>query len=168
VVTVRPEIPADQTAVFKLNAEAFETNAEAVLVDRLREASSHVISLVAELERRIVGHIMFSPVSVGKSRDARIIGLAPMAVHPQYQRQGIGSLLVEQGIKTCRQESYQGIVVLGHPEYYPRFGFAPASSLGLSCEYDVPAEVFMVLELETGSLSATSGLVRYHNIFQDV
>ncbi|MCZ0900595.1 N-acetyltransferase, partial [Microcoleus sp. HI-ES] len=111
--------------------------------------------------------IFFSPVVVeGKcSRNLSILGLAPVAVLPNYQRQGIGTLLIREGLKECGRWGFQAVVVLGHPDFYPRFGFIPASRKSLGCEYDVPDEAFMVLELESGALQDSSGTVKYRSEF---
>ena len=116
----------------------------------------------------MVGHILFSPVTVEHSSKPALVGLAPMAVAPGYQRQGIGSALVREGLARCRAAGVEGVVVLGHVEDYPRFGFVPAAQFGLRCEYDVPADVFMALELSPGAFSDVSGLVRYHQAFGKV
>ena len=93
------------------------------------------------------------------------MGLAPMAVLPEYQNQGVGSLLVRNGLSECQRAGFDIVVVLGHPRYYPRFGFIPASQKGLSCEYQVPDEAFMVIELRPGALNGMSGLVKYQPEF---
>ena len=162
---IRPERAADTAAVRAVNRAAFETGAEAELVDALRERVEPVISLVADATGSIVGHILFSPVTLSGHAELKIMGLAPMAVRPAEQRRGIGSALVRAGLKRCRQAGCAAVVVLGHPEYYPRFGFVPASRFGIACEYDVPDEVFMAIELEPGILRDTSGTVRYHAAF---
>jgi putative acetyltransferase len=89
-----------------------------------------------------------------------------MAVLPPYQRRGIGSQLVEAGLTPCHNTPYGVVVVLGHPHYYPRFGFAPAKPLGMVWEHDVPEEVFMVPEVREGALTQTKGVVKYHPAFQ--
>jgi putative acetyltransferase len=108
---------------------------------------------------------MFSPVSLSGNPALRIMGLAPMAVAPAHQRQGIGSALVRAGLERCRQLGFGAVVVLGHPAYYPRFGFSSSARFGLGCEYDVPEDVFMVLELQAGILRGASGTVLYHAAF---
>jgi putative acetyltransferase len=165
---VRDEDEGDRTAVHALNASAFETRAEADLVDALREHMRPVVSLVAEAADAVVGHIMFSPVSLAGYPNLKIMGLAPMAVTPRYQRQGIGSALVHAGLDRCRQLGVGAIVVLGHPEYYPRFGFSTAKQFSLRCAYNAPEEAFMVLELQPGYLANTSGMIQYHVIFSNV
>lgn len=168
-VRIRPEAPADVAAVRHVNAAAFPTPAEARLVDVLRDSASDTISLVAEVDGNyIVGHIFFSPVTIDGLPRLKLAGLAPMAVLPGYQRRGIGSALVTAGLDRCRDAGFDGVVVLGHPEFYPRFGFASASRFKIRCEYDAPDEVFMIVELQAGALNGVSGIVRYHAAFADV
>jgi putative acetyltransferase len=163
---IRTEKPEDLEAVRQVNIAAFGRENEANLVDRLRGIAS-TFSFVAVQSDRIVGHILFSPVVVeGKcSRNLSIVGLAPLAVLPNYQRQGIGTLLIRQGLKECARSGFNAVVVLGHPDFYSRFGFIPASRKSLKCEYDVPDEAFMVLELESGALEDCSGTVKYRSEF---
>ncbi len=158
------ETPADFQAVRRINEAAFDTRAEAELVEVLRERAKPLISLVAEDEGAIAGHILFTPVTIADC-DARLFGLAPMAVDPTRQRAGIGSVLVREGLSRCEQLGAAGVVVLGHPGYYPRFGFRPASAFGITSEYDVPDAAFMALELAAGSLDCVCGVARYHPAF---
>ena len=162
------ELPTDAGAVRAVNQAAFETNTEADLVDLLREQASPLISLVAEDAGSIVGHILFSPATLVAHTDLEIMGLAPMAVLPARQRQGIGSALARAGLDACRHIGSGAVIVLGHPDYYPRFGFLPASRFGIGCEYDVPDEAFMALELLPGALAGKSGTIRYHPAFASV
>lgn len=164
---IRPEQPEDVPAVHQVNSAAFGRDAEARLVDLLWDAGAVVASLVAVEEGEVVGHILFSPVNLDGC-DRSIAGLAPMAVLPGRQREGIGSALVERGLAACRDAGIDAVVVLGHPEYYPRFGFVPASRFGLGCEYPVPDEVFMALELTPGALQDCRGTVRYRPEFSQV
>lgn len=165
---VRLERADDVRAIRAVNLEAFETSLEADLVDALRERAEPILSLVADEEGTIAGHILFSPVSLPGDAEARIMGLAPMAVLPARQRQGIGSALVRDGLARCNERGYEAVVVLGHPEYYPRFGFVRASRFGIGCEYDVPDEVFMALELVPGALRGKPGTIRYHPAFAEL
>ena len=155
-----------------INVSAFETSSEADLVDALRDQARPIISLVAEVfgnsEGKIVGHIMFSPVTLDGSHELKIMGLAPMSVLPERQGNGIGSELVREGLVKCKQLGFTVVVVLGHPEYYPRFGFSPSSELGIKCAYDVPEEMFMVIALQPQALSRKSGLVKYHAAFSNL
>jgi putative acetyltransferase len=164
-LTIRPEQPRDIPSVREVNLSAFPTPAEADLVDVLRIAAAPAISLVADLDESVVGHIFFSPVTLANWPDLRVMGLAPLAVGSRWQRRGIGSALVAAGVESCRQRGCEAIVVLGHAGFYPRFGFVPASRFGIGCEYDVPDDHFMALELQRGILRDKSGTVRYHSAF---
>jgi putative acetyltransferase len=165
---IRSEQSKDHVAVRRLNTESFETTAEANLVDALREQAAPLISLVAEDAGEIVGHILFSPVSLPGYPGLNVMGLAPMAVAQTRQRQGIGSALVRVGLDECKRLGAGAVVVLGHPEYYPRFGFTRSTHFGIGCEYEVPEEVFMAIELEPGYLRGKSGRIRYHPAFGSV
>lgn len=165
---IRAERADDQAAIYSINASAFETSAEADLVDTLRGQAEPFISLVAEDAGAAVGHIMFTPVSLSTNVELKVMGLAPMAVLPEHQRRGIGSALVRAGLDRCREMGFNAVVVLGHPEYYPRFGFVPAARFSLRCEYDVPDDVFMAVELEPETLNGPPALVKYHSAFGNV
>jgi putative acetyltransferase len=165
---IRAERDTDRAAIHTVNAAAFPTPAEADLVDALRQQAHPLVSLVAERDGAILGHILFSPVTLEDRTDLRIMGLAPMAVAPEHQRSGIGSALVRAGLDACKQLGFSAVVVLGHPEYYPRFGFSPAVRYGIRSEYDVPDEVFMAMELVPGALRDAKGTVRYHEAFSSV
>ncbi len=166
---VRLENESDLPAIRKVNEAAFGRRGEADLIDALRAVADPFVSLVAERDGEVVGHISFSPVSIESAEDSfTAIGLAPMSVLPEYQNQGVGSQLVEAGLAECRRLGYEVVVVLGHPAYYPRFGFVPASKHGLTCEYPVPDDTFMVVELTPGALNGKRGLVKYHPAFAEV
>lgn len=163
---VRNEEENDLAAVHVVNSSAFESPAEADLVDTLRKDACPIVSLVATERKAVVGHIMFSPVFLTGNPGLKIMGLAPVAVLPAHQGKGIGSALVRIGLERCKTFGFGAVVVLGHPEYYPRFGFLPSSRFGIGCEYDVPEEAFMVLELQRGYLRGSSGTIEYHAAFK--
>jgi len=165
---IREEEAKDYSAVYAVNVSAFETHAEADLVDTLRREAYPIVSLVAEENGAIIGHIMFSPVSLSGHLELKIMGLGPMAVIPGHQGRGIGSALVKVGVEKCKNLGYGAVIVLGHPGYYPRFGFVPCVNYGISSEYDVPTEVFMVLELQPGYLQDAPGIIQYHVAFTGV
>jgi putative acetyltransferase len=163
MITIRPETETDHEAVHRVNRLAFGQAAEADLVDAVRSSGNATISLVATDEaENAVGHILFSPISVPPTAaHLRALGLAPMAVVPDHQNRGIGTLLVKAGLDRAKELGYQFVVVLGHPHYYPRFGFRPSAGYGMQCAYDAPPEAFMVVELEPGCLHGFAGTVRY-------
>ena len=165
---IRPERETDISAIHSLNVSAFENSTEADLVDLLRQQAHPIISLVAERNNTVVGYILFSPVCLEGRPDLKIMGLAPMAVAPEYQRTGIGSALVCSGLEQCMELGYSAVVVLGYPEYYTRFGFVPSTRFGIRSEYNVPEEVFMAIELEPGSLRGASGKIKYHAAFSNI
>lgn len=165
---VRAEEERDREPIRALNTAAFENAAEANLVDALREQARPVVSLVAEDAGKIVGHIMFSPVVVAGHAEVRIMGLAPMAVDPRRQRQGVGAALVRAGLERCRDLGFGAVVVLGHASYYPRFGFRPAAPFGVRSAYEAPEEAFMLIELVPGYIHGLSGTVQFHEAFNDL
>ena len=166
---IRPEREEDYESVRRVIELAFGQPDEADLVDALRRLASPYISLVAVQDDEIVGHIFFSPVTIHTDDSAfEAIGLAPLAVLPDRQNLGIGSALTREGLEACRRAGGEIVVVLGHPNYYPRFGFYTAREKGLACEYDVPDEHFMVAELSEGALAGRRGLVKYHPAFASV
>lgn len=166
-VSIRFEQPGDEGGIHETNELAFGEPLEARLVDALRGCHGYV-SLVATIENRVVGHILFTPVTIEPAVNRPIAGLAPMAVHPDHQRSGIGGQLIRAGLEECRRNGYAAVVVLGHPEYYPKFGFEPAHTFGVTCEFPSPPEAFMAIELEAGALSGIRGLVRYLPQFAEV
>ncbi|MDZ4689643.1 MAG: N-acetyltransferase [Planctomycetaceae bacterium] len=157
-ITIRHEQPGDEAGIRRVHQAAFPTALEGQLIDDLRRAGRLTISLVAECLDRIVGHIAFSPVTAGDNQ--RGLGLAPLAVVPEQQRQGIGGALIRAGLAACRGRDAAFIVVLGDPGYYGRFGFQAASRWQLSGEYG-GGDVFQALELILGSIPVGGGLVRY-------
>ncbi|WAC04758.1 MAG: N-acetyltransferase [Methanoregula sp.] len=170
-ITIRPEIPADIPAIFNVNLRAFGQPAEAELVNALRREGDFIpeLSMVAVDGGIIAGHILFPPISID-SPAGRVpaLALAPMAVLPEYQHRGIGSQLVRHGLAACRRLGHHIVVLVGHPDYYLRFGFMPARRYGIEAPFPVPDEAFMVLGLDEGALDGIRGTVRYPGGFDAV
>ena len=171
MLIIRPERKDDYAQITLINNAAFEQYNEGRLVENLRKNKKFIpqLSLVAMLGGRLVGHILFFPIKIlaGKS-EHESIALAPVSVHPKHQKKGIGSALIKEGLAQCKKESFQSVIVLGHPEYYPRFDFKPASNWKISAPFDVPDEAFMALELSENALKNSRGVVRYPEEFNVV
>jgi putative acetyltransferase len=164
-MNIRDELSSDIEKIWEINTDAFGTKDEANLVNALRSSGRTYISLVAETEERVIGYILFTPVELsGNQNNLKIMGLAPMAVSSQYQNKGIGSKLVKAGLDCCKSLGYDAVVVLGHPNYYPKFGFIPS----IKSEYKVPDDVFMIIELVKGALKNHKGIIKYHEAFNNV
>jgi putative acetyltransferase len=166
--TIRQEQFEDRNAIYELNTLAFQQENESKLIDAIRASEFFIpeLSLVAVKEKEVIGHILFSMISI-ETRNGAVptLGLAPMAVKPEYQNQGIGSALVREGLKRCEQLGFEHVVVLGHPHFYPKFGFQPAILKGIKPPFQVPDEAFMVLEIKKGSLKDINGTVKYPPAF---
>ncbi len=168
MIAIRKERPEDVPAIREVNERAFGQPQEADVVDRLRRTCDGLLSLVAVDGDRVVGHILFSPATVERQGCTALqgMGLAPMAVLPEHQRQGVGSLLVREGLRMLRASACPFVIVLGHPEYYPRFGFQPASKFGLISQWvGVPDEAFMILVFDAPAMTGASGVARYRGEF---
>jgi putative acetyltransferase len=167
MITIRKEQRGDEEQIRLVNTCAFGQPAEADVVDTLRKACPEGVSLVAVCEDKIVGHILFTPAVIeAKEKEIGGMGLAPMSVQPEFQRQGIGAKLVQAGLDEMRKAQQPFVIVLGHPEYYPRFGFARASRYGIVSQYDnVPDEAFMILVLDRVALKGASGIGKYRAEF---
>ncbi|MEQ9406447.1 MAG: N-acetyltransferase [Fuerstiella sp.] len=158
---VRSERPADRLSVRHVNRTAFDTDQEADLVDALRDSGFAETSLVAVADGQLIGHILFSPVSIiDNTVVVPALSLAPMAVAPSHQRQGIGTKLVETGLESCRKLGHRIVVVLGDPHFYRRFGFSSEDARPLKSPFG-ETDAWMALELIPGSLNNVKGLVRY-------
>lgn len=167
---IRPENKEDYAQIRELNIQAFEQETEADLIDKLRKKEEFIedFSMVCDVEGEIVGHILFYPVEIIGEKIFQTISLAPMSVLPEYQNQGIGTKLVQTGLSILKENGYKNVIVLGHPDYYPKFGFEPASKFHIRFPAEVPDEAFMALELEEGSLQNISGEVKYpHEFFEE-
>lgn len=160
-MTVRPETQADLNAIHEVNRLAFGQDAEADLVDGLRAGGFIRLSLVAEVGGQIVGHILFSRLPIiARTGVVEALALAPMAVLPTHQRRGIGTKLVEEGLRACREAGHRIILVLGHPTFYPRFGFSAKLAEPLTSPFG-SGESWMAVELVPGALTGVVGRVEY-------
>jgi putative acetyltransferase len=157
---IRQETPAAQDAIRHVNRVAFGQDEEARLVDALQDGGHVRLSLVAERESQVVGHILFSTLPIiTEAGTVPALALAPMAVLPAFQNQGIGSALVRSGLEACREQGHRIVVVLGHPHFYPRFGFRSDLAKRLASPY--AGEAFMAIELVAGALDGVTGRVAY-------
>ena len=155
---------ADSVVERAFKDEIFSNHTEHFLTARLRKSEDFIpqLSLVAELEGEIIGHIMFSRLTIESIDDSvESLALSPVSVLPQYQREGVGSKLIVEGLRKAKELGYKSVIVLGHDNYYPRFGFKAASKWGIRATFDVPDELFMALELEIGGLHKVNGVVLY-------
>lgn len=167
MIEIREEQEGEYQEIRQVVVAAFGGDTEANLVELLRDRDKAPVALVAVNDNKIVGHIMFSPVTITPTpKTFRAVGLAPLSVLPECQRQGIGSMLAHEGLRKCAAAGFEMVVVLGSPDYYPRFGFSPASLYGLGNEYDAD-EHFMAMELKHGALDKISGIVRYSPEFKE-
>ena len=166
---IRDERKEDYKDIKSLNDLAFQGPVEGEIVDKIRSSSTDIVSLVAADENLIIGHIFFSPVTVISGEgEIKGMGLGPMAVLPEFQNKGIGSALVKEGLKILRNKDCSFVIVLGHKDYYPRFGFEAASKFGLSSQWEgVPDEAFMVLFLDKSLAGRVSGVVSYRPEFNE-
>ncbi len=166
---IRPEIPEDIGDIHTLNERAFGQPQEAKIIDELRNNCEGLLSLVAIEMEKLVGHILFSPATIeGKQGIVKGMGLAPMAVLPEMQQQGIGTQLVKNGMEYLGEMQCPFIIVLGHPEYYPRFGFEPASRYGIKSQWEgISDEAFMILWLDKSMMNHVSGVAKYRDEFNE-
>jgi putative acetyltransferase len=165
-VNFRRESPADIPAIHSVVLAAFGQPGEADLVSALRRAGALTLSAIATIDDRIVGHVAYSPILIrSESQVAHALALAPVAVSPDFQRQGIGSGLVRWSLDECRRAGHQLVIVVGEPAYYHRFGFVEARPHGIKCPFEVPSEAFMLLELAPNAARGCAGTVEYHPAF---
>lgn len=168
---IRPELPDDASAIFEVHLQAFAQDGESRLVDALRDDGNinPELSLVAVHGNRIIGHILFCPITIiSGTIETPALALAPLGVHQDYQCMGIGAALIEAGLEECRRLGHRIVIVVGHPGYYPRFGFTSAKECGITPPFPCPDDVFMALSLKPNALDGIGGMVRYPVAFDKV
>lgn len=168
--TVRPETAADEAAIREIETLAFGRPLEAGMVDKVRQSPGFVpvLSLVAERDEKIVGHVLFSKVTIEDAGEAvEVLALGPIGVSPEWQKQGAGGQMIRAGLERARELGYRAVILVGHPTYYPRFGFSPASRFGLKTTFTVPDGVFMALPLYPNGLEGVRGTVIYPSAFDE-
>ena len=169
---IRPETPADAAGIYAANQQAFRgRDAEPRLVNAIRDSEHFVpdLSLVAEADGQIIGHVLFSRIHIEtENGQVPALALAPAAVLPAFQGQGIGSALIRRGLKESKRLGHSIVIVLGHPTYYPRFGFSAALAKSLECPFGNCGDAWMALELVPGALDGIRGRVVYPPAFNDV
>ncbi|UCH66221.1 MAG: N-acetyltransferase [Ignavibacterium sp.] len=170
-IKIRGETIDDYDIITEINNLAFGGTGESQLIIHLRKTKEFIpdLSLIALFDERVVGHILFYPITIEAATNTfPTISLAPMAIHPDYQYKGIGTKLVIDGLQRCKDMNFDSVIVLGHPEYYPRFGFTPACKWGLYSDFEAPDEAFMALELKENALPDKSGKVVYPKEYLEV
>ena len=169
MIEIRKEEQKDYDKIRIVNDQAFGQPDEGRIVDKLRESCKEIVSLVAVSDNEIVGHIFFSPVTIETQTGfVKGMGLAPMAVLPEFQNRGVGSMLVNEGVRIIENMSCPFVIVLGHETYYPRFGFERASKFGLKCQWDgMPDDAFMVMIIDESAMKGISGIAKYRDEFNE-
>jgi putative acetyltransferase len=168
-VIIRPEVPADRREIYEINTSAFGQEDEARLVELLRESTAYIpeLSLIATWNDKLVGHILFSKISIvdKNQNEYESLALAPMAVRPEFQNRGIGGRLIQSGLNKARELNYKSVIVAGHERYYPKFGFLPAETWNIKAPFEIPTNAFMGIELIADGLKGISGTVKYSEEF---
>jgi predicted N-acetyltransferase YhbS len=170
-IQIRKETPDDFQQVARLIEMAFRRKNEADLVEKLRHNKKYNsnLSFVAEYNGVVVGHVLFSPIVIRSGDTEReSLALAPLSISPEFQKMGVGGRLIEEGLRTARELGYSSVIVLGHPEYYSKFGFVPARKWGISVPFKVPDDTFMGIELQADALLKSGGVVEYPEEFSEV
>ena len=170
-IEIRHETTQDYLGIKTVNDLAFGQVNEGLLIEKLRLNSDFIdkLSIIAEFDNRIVGHILFFPIKVhGDLNDYDSLALAPVSVFPDLQKKGIGGQLIVKGLEIAKGLGFKSVIVLGHKDYYPRFGFVPASKWKIKSPFNSPDEAFMAIELVKDGLNDVSGIVEYPKEFEEV
>lgn len=169
-ITIRKEEEKDYKQIYEVNKLAFQQEYESKLIEKIRKSENFIpeLSIVAQIDDRIVGHILFSKIKIIGDSEYESLALAPMAVIPEYQKQGIGGKLIKKGLEVAKELGFDSVIVLGHKDYYPKFGFQKASKWNIKCPFEVPDEAFMAIELTEKALEGKAGTVEYPDEFNEV
>lgn len=169
-MNIRQESTDDFSSIYQINHLAFKQENESQLIEKIRLGDTFIpeLSLVAKQNEIVIGHILFSKIKIVGNEIIPSLALAPMAVHPDFQHQGIGSQLIIEGLKRATHLGYEHVIVLGHKDYYPKFGFSMAASWNIRCPFEVPDDHFMAKELVLNSLKNINGIVEYPPVFYEV
>lgn len=169
-IVVRQESPIDYPSIYNINIAAFKRGEEANLVDRLRSTDSFIpeLSLVACVDNKAIGYILFTKIHIiGENNSEESLALAPISVYPEWQDKGVGKILINEGISRAKAIGYKSVIVFGHEEYYPKFGFVPTNKWGIKPPFNVPAKLFMGLELQSKAFANFEGaVVKYSREFE--
>jgi putative acetyltransferase len=169
-IVIRAETVYDYAKIREINDRAFGQDIEGKLIENLRKKKEYIaeLSLVAEYKNQLVGHILFFPISIiGKNNRFPTLALAPMSVLPEFQKKGIGSELIKEGLKIAKKLGFTSVIVVGHPQYYSKFGFKKASTWNIRPPFDAPDDAFMAIELVKNALMDVSGMVEYPQEYLD-
>jgi len=166
---IRKEEKKDYKKIYIVNRLAFGQENESKLIEKIRKGGNFIpdLSLVAKVDSKIVGHILFSKIKIVGNSIFETLALAPMAVIPAFQKQGIGSKLIKKGMAKAKELGFDSIIVMGHKDYYPKFGFKRASTWNIKCPFKVPDEAFMAIELTKKALEGKAGIVNYPHEFME-
>jgi len=170
-INIRSEHSGDEAAITRVNDLAFKQPKEGILIEKLREKHGFEkeLSIVAELDEEIIGHILFFPIHVREKNDLYLtLSLAPLAVIPEYQRKGIGQQLIHEGHQRAKELGFTSVLVVGHPDYYPKTGYSKASGFEILCPVPAPDEAFMAIELMDGALNEVSGTAVFPEEYGEV
>lgn len=168
-ITIRKEEGKDYSKVHEVNRLAFKQENESKLIEKIRKGENFIpdLSLVAEIDNKIVGHILFSKIKIVGGSVFESLALAPMAVIPELQKQGIGGKLIKNGIEKAKELGFDSLIVLGHKDYYRKFGFQKASKWNIRSPFEVPDEAFMAIGLTEKALEGKAGTVKYPDEFME-
>jgi putative acetyltransferase len=169
-IIIEAETEGDYEQITKLHTKAFSRDSEARLVEKLRKTPIYIpeLSLVAKYGKTIIGHILFYPININTCRKkCNSLALAPVSVIPSFQNRKVGSRLIREGLERAKKLGFKSVIVVGHSEYYPRFGFEKASKYGISASFDVPDTAFFAIELEKDGLKNCSGTIEYPSYYNE-